>query len=276
MILWHNGTYKNEDEFHFHLSDRVRYGDGVFDTMLAVDGLPINPDAHLKRLFDGAQILLIPIPYAEEDFTTAAQDILRLNKLSAGEAVLNIFVSRGSAPRGLMPPEVQETEPEIIIATSKPPQEYPPVHAIVSQAVRRNEGSPLSQFKTFNYGDHIVALNEARAKSANEAILLNNADRIACGSAGNVYIYKNGQLLTPPLTDGAVAGTVRAALISAGFATEQALYPDDFKSAEGVFLSNSVRGLYPVMTLDGVSLPLAKLPIPPHFHTKINLVGYTA
>jgi branched-chain amino acid aminotransferase len=260
-FIWHNGLIKEKRDPVLCASDRISRGDGVFDTMLVIDGQPIQYDAHFKRLKRHAAVLDIDL---HADLKQAALSLLKKNEHTKGRHILNTLISRGPAPRGLQIPA--HSEPQIIMQIAPLGDDLPEIKAVISKTVRRNEGSPLSRIKSVNYGDNILALAEARKQGANEAILLNNAGRVACASIGNIFVMINGVLVTPPLQDGVLDGIARAILLKKHGAKEQSLNADDLHSAQGVYISNSVRGLLPVLSLDGKKLPVAALNINPDFH----------
>jgi branched-chain amino acid aminotransferase len=120
----------------------------------------------------------------------------------------------------------------------------------------RNAGSPTSRLKTIGYLDNILAAREAAERSADDALLLNAAGRVACTTIANVFILSGDQLATPPAADGVLAGVVRRLVLEAAAtigikAAEQPLVASDLFAADEVFLTNSVRLMSPVRSLDG-------------------------
>lgn len=269
MIIWHNGSYKNQSDFSFCLEDRVRFGDGLFETILGVDGKAIFLDQHLQRLYNGAHAFKIPVPYNEDELSEAIHDLLKSNNLHHGETVINLILSRGHAPRGLMP--VDDPDPNMIITVLRAPEHYKPLDAILCRTTRRNEGSGLSRYKTFCYGDQILALLEAREKGANEAILMNNKGFVSCSSSGNIYILRHGMLFTPPTSDGALDGIIRGELLRQNLATGETLRPDDLLAASAIFLSNSIRGLVQINSFEGKLYAPQTPPVPDFFHRKVSI-----
>lgn len=245
--LWHNGAWKNEDEAVFTAADRIRLGDGVFDTMLAVDGRLIHPVRHVTRLRENAAVLDMVF---DLDFEDAAST---LTENHAGRLAINTVISRGPAVRGLMPPE--EPDIQIVMKASPVPSDFLPARAVIAQRVRRNEGSPLSRIKSCNYGDGILALREARAAGADEAILLNNAGNVACASSSNIFAVLNGEIYTPPLQDGVLNGIARQVFMEKYPVRELSLKPEDLLAAESLILTNSIRGAQAVGELDGKAFP---------------------
>jgi branched-subunit amino acid aminotransferase/4-amino-4-deoxychorismate lyase len=263
--IWHNGRYTDDGPV-FRPADRLRLGDGVFDTMMAVDGRPVHAGRHFARLLAHAQAMRIPADIGIAALESAARELLDRNKYRSGRYVINTILSRGPAERGLRPPESPAVQ--IVMTASPAPSEFPPVSAIIAQRVRRNEGSPLSRIKSCNYGDNIMALAEAQERSANEAIMLNNAGNVACASASNIFIAVDGQLWTPPLRDGAMAGITREIVMEKYGAQEKTIGPDELARSEGVYVTNCVRGAAPVEILNGKRLRPPALEIDKDLHLK--------
>lgn len=273
QYIWHNGDYKNESDWGFTINTRLRYGDGVFDTMLAIDGVPVHTHLHYKRLIDSAHNIGIrgDIAPSAAQFTDIITEILQRNAQSAGHAVINTYIIRADSARGLLPQTNKSTNsnaaPHIVIRTAPAPKSAAPITAITSP-VRRNEGSPLSQIKSMNYGDNIAARLHADDAGANEALMLNNAGNAACFTVGNVYIRRADALFTPPLSSGATAGVIRAIALTRGLAAEKTITLDDIKSADAVYLSNSIRGIVHIHALDGRVFSPTPLPFPNDLHLK--------
>jgi branched-chain amino acid aminotransferase len=270
-LIWHNGALHDEHQPIFTVHDRLNRGDGVFDTLLAIlepQHAPrlVRAEAHFTRLLGGAGLLQIgPLPSAVE-LHAAALELLAASDVAPGRSAVNTVISRGPGVRGLSPPP--EQHPHVVIYFSSVPAAFPPLTAIVSRSVRRNEGSPLSRIKSINYGDNILATIEARTAGADEAILLNNRGTVACGTVGNLFIAAAGDLLTPPLSDGTMAGTLRQLLLEEYGAREATLTVDDLHTADGVFITNSIRGVVPVVRLDGSPLNRCSLTLPPDLHER--------
>lgn len=262
-MMWLNGRFVDEGPV-FLPGDRIRLGDGVFDTMLAADNSLVHANEHFKRLLTHAAVLRINTGWSVSDFKGAAAGLLEINKYRQGYFVINTVISRGPAERGLKLPDSSAVQ--AIMTASSAPADFPAVEAVIATQVRRNEGSPLSRIKSCNYGDNILAMAEAKEKKANEAILLNNKGHIACASASNIFIQLKGKLVTPPLADGAVDGIARKMVIKRYGAAEKSLAADMLFSNEGIYLTNSVRGAVPVTMLDGKKIPRPSLEIDKNFH----------
>lgn len=238
---------------HFAMNDRAFRGHGVFDTILIKDGKAIYLGKHLERLKNHAHIMNIDIEMTEKSF----------NDFDIQNGAISILVTGGPAERGLKSPE--NPEPKIAVRIFEIP-ENKPIHAIIAQTTRRNEFSPLSQIKSLNYGDNILAMQEAEKQSANEAILLNTKGHVACFTTGNLFILKKGKLYTPALSDGVMNGIIRQKWIQRGNIIEKSLKPKDLEKADAIFLTNSLRGIVPVTRLNGKTVPPADFAFDPHIH----------
>ncbi|MEO5373908.1 MAG: aminotransferase class IV [Alphaproteobacteria bacterium] len=255
MILWFNGDLLEQDAVRIAPTDRgVTLGDGLFETMRARGGRVCRLHAHLDRLRAGAETIGLPLPPL--DFGAILAATLAANGL--GDAVLRLTVTRGSAGRGLLPPET--VEPTVMVTAAPPP---PPsstasstaasARGIVATTTRRNEYSPLCGVKSLNYLDNILARMEAARCGADDAILLNTRGRVAETTVANLFVVKGGEVHTPPLAEGALPGVMRAAVLRETGGHETPLSVDDVLSADDVFITNSL-GIRPLVALDGKDL----------------------
>lgn len=248
--LWHNGVFKDETEELFPFQDRVRLGDGVFDTMLVLDGRALHEEEHIARLLHDAQVMGITcFEAAEIEDALSAMLQQHHNEITGKRFALNTLITRGASERGLKTPV--HNDAQLVLKLTPVPNNFAPVHAHIARSVHRNEGSPLSRIKSINYGDNILALREAEAVGANEAVMLNNARRVTCSTSGNIYARIDGRLYTPPIKDGVLAGITRSLLIEKLEITEKSLGETDLEAAENLYISNSIRGIVPVAKLDG-------------------------
>ncbi|MBC8340020.1 MAG: aminotransferase class IV [Rhodospirillales bacterium] len=222
-------------------------GDGVFETMAVRGGQIPRADAHLARLGRGASVLGIELPMAGEDLLEALKSVIAANAISDG--AVRLTCTRGPGPRGLLPP--QTPSPSLIITGAGTPLGLgEPVSAIIATETRRNEHSPLSRIKSLNYLDNVLALGEAVAKGADDALMLNGAGNLACATSANVFAVIGGNLVTPPVQDGCLDGVLRADVLGALGGEERTLAPGDLAGASEAFLTNcfSVR---PLIMVDG-------------------------
>ena len=230
----------------------LRYGDGLFETMYW-DGKGIrNLDFHLDRLFQGLLILQFDL---SGGFTRnfVKDEIIRLcesNSPSADARIrLNVFREDGPL---LLP---VQNKPVFIIETGKlPEQNTMPLRLTIFKAEKKSTGI-LSNLKTNNYLLNLLSIQNAKGNGYDDAIILNNRGNICEASSSNLFMVQKGILFTPALSQGCVAGTKRRELIqilpTLGFQIEETIITKDMVfEMEEVFLTNAIRGIRPVISID--------------------------
>ncbi|MFZ0494762.1 MAG: aminotransferase class IV [Methylocella sp.] len=257
MRVWQDGRIVMPEEAHVSIADRgLLLGDGLFETMAVHNAQVFDLDAHLARLASGLGVL---------GFARAV-DLPKLRAgiahyLAAEEAicaVLRVTVTRGAGRRGLAPPEAPR--PTIFMTLSlMPPACETPLSLHVAKVTRRNEHSALSRIKALPYLDNLLALAEARAHGADDALMINTRGTIAGASVANVFVIREGRLETPPVSDGALPGTMRALVLclakQAGLApVENSLHVKDLAEADSVVLTNSISRMMEAKDCNGVPL----------------------
>jgi len=235
-------------------------GDGLFETVLAIDGRLIRFDRHLERMKRGCAIVGIN-PMNETVITVFAQQAIQEAGLLSGRAAVRLTLTAG-AGRGLDRP-FPAAGRLIVAATAAPPPGSAPIRLAIA-SVRRNQASPLSRVKSLSYLDNILARREAREAGAEEALMLNGRGELACAAAANLFWVQDGRLFTPALECGVLDGILRGVVIEAAAAmgvetVQTASPPDVLDRAEGVFLTNSLIGVRPAGDLAGRPLPASRL-----------------
>jgi branched-chain amino acid aminotransferase/4-amino-4-deoxychorismate lyase len=237
-------------------------GVGLFETMLAIDGVPQFWGEHLARLARGCAHLSLPAPDAN-DCTIAAADALLREELMEGRAALRLTWTGGSGARGLAGPA--SPDPRLVAAASPAPG-VPASLSLATVGVRRNASSPTSRVKTLSYLDNVVARQQAAAAGADEALMLDTEGNLACAAAANLFWFSGETLCTPALDCGVLDGIIRAEVLRAaragGLMVEEVHAPPAaLAQSDGAFLTNSLVGAVTVSSLDGRALasPAARL-----------------
>lgn len=249
-MLWRDGRVLAGTQAPLDHADRgLTLGDGLFDTALALNGRVAFEAEHVERLVASAGLLGIP---ADAEAIRSAMRALA----GRGERLaLRTTLTRGAGPRGVRPPESPRPTLFATAAPSGKALAFAPLR-LRPTAIARNDTSPAARLKTLGYLDAVIAAGEAAREGFDEALFRNTAGRVACAGTGNVFCVPDGRpiLVTPPLTDGVLAGIVRARLLalapSQGLAVEErSLTLDDLRAARAVFVTNSLRLLAPVTAL---------------------------
>jgi branched-chain amino acid aminotransferase len=242
MKLWLNGALVDQDAARIDPSDRgFTLGDGVFETIAIRDGRPRRLPAHITRLRIGCELLGIPVNVKETELHAFIAATTAANALAHGAA--QVILTRGPAAGAA---------PTLIITLAAAPEQGP-VSLTVATSTRRNEQSPLSMIKTLNGLDNVLARREAAVAGADDALLLNTQGRVAETTFANIFVLEGGGLLTPPLSEGAAAGIMRAEVIRLTRAEEQPLTLERLARASEVFVTNAL-GIRPVITINGATV----------------------
>lgn len=245
MAYWLNGQFK-EDAATINVADRgLLLGDGVFETVLLVDGVPVFWDAHRERLGAALQALHFQVETSVFALSTIMQ-LAERNGVSSGLGALRLTVTRGAGARGLAP--LADAAPTLLMAVHPYASSTDNSLELIVSAYHRNENSLAARFKTLNYLENVMARYDAAKSGADDAIMLNSAGRVACASAANIFLLGADKIIiTPPVSEGALPGIVRKVLLEraseAGFSVkEQAIEPSMLQAGQ-IFLSNSLIGL---------------------------------
>lgn len=238
-------------------SDRgLHYGDGLFETIAVHDGAPALWDRHMQRLLLGGERLGI----APIDAAQLLRESLQLCD-GVAEGVLKIIITRGSAGRGYRAPSCGAVQPTRLVALYAWP-EYPPAFWVEGVAVRlcstRLGSNPaLAGIKHLNRLEQVLARSEWGDPAIPEGLMLDGDSRVIEGTMSNLFIVRNGRLLTPDLTQCGVAGVMRGLILDnmqdMGIPADiTQITLDDVKSSDEAFLCNSLIGVWPVRHLAGI------------------------
>ena len=252
-MFWFNGALQERPVVSFDLTDRgLNLGDGVFDTSLARNGRIFRRKSHIDRMADAAEILGIPF---DEMAAGTALDALAG---AIGDGAVRLTLTRGPGPRGLSFPK----NPAPVLYGAAAAMQTPlfPVLKLGTTSIRRNETSPASRIKALPYLDSVLALEQASARGADEVLFENTHSRVACLATANIFAIFGRQLVTPPLSDGALAGTTRAFVLSKAHGlhfdvAERSLPLEKFSRADALFASSSLRLIAPCSQLDAIAYP---------------------
>jgi len=258
MKVYINGKFRDEAEATISVFDHgLLYGDGIFEGIRAYHGRVFKLKEHIDRLFYSAKAILLTIPMSHADMSRAVVETCRANQVQDG--YIRLVVTRGVGTLGLNPNRCNE--PSVIIIAGKiqlyPPELYQKGMDIITVPTVRNLHSALNPaIKSLNYLNNILAKIEANNAGCEEAIMLNAEGFVAECTGDNVFIVKENQLLTPPLTAGALYGITRRVVldlaVELGFkVAETNLTRYDLFNADECFLTGTGAELVPVVRLDG-------------------------
>ncbi|MGZ4493715.1 MAG: aminotransferase class IV [Nocardioides sp.] len=223
-------------------------GDGVFEAVKVVDGVPFALTRHLDRLARSAAGLGLP-PLDAAEVRRAVDAVLEGERLALGR--LRVTYTGGVAPlgsgRGENPPTL------VVVADAMAPRAE--TVSVVTVPWPRNEHGALAGLKTTSYAENVVALAYAAERGASEAMFGNTAGNLCEGTGSNVFYVVDGEVRTPPLTSGCLAGVTRALLLEwfGGREVDEPLTV--LGHADEVFLVSTTRDVQPVERVDDRVLP---------------------
>jgi branched-chain amino acid aminotransferase len=218
MKVYLDGKFCDEVDAKVSVFDHgLLYGDGIFEGIRAYNGRVFRLKEHIDRLFYSAKAILLTIPMQHADIMKAVVESCRQNNLRDG--YIRLVVTRGIGTLGLNPNRCKN--PSVIVIADKiqlyPQELYERGMEIITVPTVRNLHSALNPaIKSLNYLNNILAKIEASNSGCEEAIMLNAEGFVSECTGDNIFIVKEGKLLTPPLSAGALYGITRQVVIELG------------------------------------------------------------
>ena len=249
--VWVNGRLVSADEPSVSAIDHgVTVGDGAFETCKVVGGRGFAVTRHLRRMDRSLAGLGLP-PASHERVLAGVSAVLG----AAGEMPwgrLRWTITGGLGPLGSDRLDSALT----YVVTAGPVAPPPPSVGIVTVPWTRNERSATVGLKTTSYAENVVALAEAQRRGAVEAVLANTRGELCEGTGSNVFVVRDGVVVTPPLSSGCLAGVTRELILEWGRAAgvamiEETLPLSVLEGADEVFLTSSLKDVRPVTSVDG-------------------------
>jgi len=224
-------------------------GDGVFEAIKAVRGRPFALQRHLERLLQSAAGLGLPEPDLDEvrrgvgEVLTGTDDPL---------SRVRITYTAGPAPLGS---GRGDGEPTLVVVAAPLPEAGESTK-VATVPWPRNERGALAGLKTTSYGENVVMLAHAHERGAGEAVMANLAGNLCEGTGSNVFYVVDGELRTPTLESGCLAGVTRGLVLEWYGGREVDEPIDVVRGASEVFLASTTRDAQPVSAWDDVELPV--------------------
>ncbi len=258
ILVYIDGKYYPKEEAKISVFDHgLLYGDGLFEGIRAYNGRVFALDEHVDRLYDGAKAILLEIPVTKAEMKGIILETCRRNSLR--DAYIRVVVTRGFGDLGLDPRKCEKAS--IICIADKiklyPEEMYRDGLTVITVATRRNIVEGVNpRIKSLNYLNNILGKIEANLAGVGEAIMLNNDGFVAECTGDNIFVIKDGVVLTPPSYLGALHGITRATtmkLIAEQGHTvrEQPFTRFEVYTADEVFLTGTAAEVIPVVKVDG-------------------------
>lgn len=221
--------------------------DGVFETMKVTRAGAFAVSRHLRRLEASAGVLALAAPDLDV-IRGAITDVVNAWRNDGGRhGRLRVTYTAGAAPLGS---DRGDEEPTLVVAVMET-EEWSDSTSAVTVPWTRNERSAVVGAKTTSYAENVVALRRAHEQGASEALLSNTRGDLCEGTSTNVFVVQDGQILTPAMRSGCLAGITRELVLEWFGAREADLPMSLLHDADEVLLTSSTRDVHPVVRLDG-------------------------
>jgi branched-chain amino acid aminotransferase len=251
MRAWMNGQLLDEATAPAIsvLDHGLTVGDGAFETLKTAAGVPFALTRHLRRLATSLTSLGIAPP-PESLLREGVEAVLDADDLS-GEARVRLTVTGGPSPLG----SERGNDGPTVVVVSDDLGDWPPSTAATTVPWPRNERGALAGVKSTSYAENVIALAYAKERGGGEAVFANLAGMLCEGTGSNVFVVVDGELITPTLASGCLAGITRELVIEWCDVTERDLPLDVLRSADEVLLASTTRDVQGVHRIDERELP---------------------
>ncbi len=238
----------------------LQYGDGLFETIAVVNGVPCLWHRHMQRLANGCGRLGLPMPDPD-----VLLDEVNSQTGTTQRCVAKIIVTRGCGGRGYRPPEALQCS-RIVYTTAWP--DYPQAEQGVEARIcstRLGNNSDLAGIKHLNRLEQVMARREWSDTAISEGVMLDQQGFVIEGTVSNLFMVTDNGLITPDLSRCGVAGVMQGLVLDV--AREQGLMVEIgditlqmLRQAKALFLTNSLIGVWPVRLLSGHAYEPAAIP----------------
>lgn len=257
LKIYIDGNFHDQAEAKISVFDHgLLYGDGVFEGIRFYNDRVFRLEEHIDRLWDSARAIALDIPMSKSELVAATLETIRQNDLHDG--YVRLIVTRGVGSLGLSPDTCRRPSIIIIAATIAlyPEELYHKGLTMVTCSTRRTPPAALSpRVKSLNYLSNILGKLEAQNAGAGEGLMLNEQGYVSECTGDNIFIVKKGEISTPHLSSGILAGVTRAVVFELAEklsirAVERELIRHDIYTADECFLTGTAAEVIPAVQLD--------------------------
>lgn len=258
MKIWFDGKLVDQEEAKVSVFDHgILYGDGCFEGIRFYSGKVFRLEEHIVRLFNSMRYLMIDLPWSFEEVCKATEETVAASGMEDG--YIRLVVTRGKGDLGLNPRNCPQSSMFIIVQNIAlyPKEMYENGLSMITSSYRRPNPDVLcQQVKSLNYLNGISAKIEAVQQGAGEALMLNQRGNVAECTGDNIFIVSNGVVATPPLTECALGGITRHAVMDIctelGIpCVEKVMNRFDILNADECFLTGTAAEVIAATSLDG-------------------------
>ena len=243
-IGWYKNQWLDIDNIFISATDRgLKFGDGIFETILIKNNQPILFDEHIKRLEKSSRILNINLKLNKSSLERLINEGIKKLALKDHEfGSIRLNYSRGkNKGRSLKvnSTSIKNSLDNLWLEFYQIQPDFSPISVYISQKEKRNEFSLISKCKTFSYAQAIQVLLEANQKSFDDSILLNTSGELCCGRVFNLLIKRNTHWITPRKESGCLEGIMIEKALKLKIAKEELIFPE-FQEDDIIIAINSL------------------------------------
>lgn len=258
MEIYIDGEWYDRDTAKVSVFDHgLLYGDGVFEGIRVYNRRVFRLREHLDRLYASARAIALRIPQSVEEMTAIVNEAVRRNRRD--DVYIRLVVTRGVGSLGIDPSSCPRPSLIVIVTDVSvyPPALYASGIRLVTSATRQVGPDVFDpRIKSLNYLKNVLAKIDAHEAGAHEAVMLNAEGFVAECTADNIFLVRDGVLLTPPAQDGGLAGITRATVLElaaeVGIAAhERRLARYDIYTADECFVTGTGAEIMHVRQADG-------------------------
>jgi branched-chain amino acid aminotransferase len=254
-----NGRISGERDAAISVFDHgFLYGEGVYETLRTYNGRPFLYDRHMRRLRRSAAMIVLDVPFSDDELAARIRDTTAAAKMGQAEAYIRVLLTRGIGEL-TYDPKATPTPSVVIIVK---PNVDPPAEAFekgvkvcLSPILRNHPGSVNPMIKSNNLLNNALAMQEALRRGGSEAIMRNYRGELTECTQSNFFIVKNGAALTAPVDAGLLPGITREFVFEVGkdagvSVRDQVLHDEDLFAADECFLTSTTKEIVPIVQVD--------------------------
>jgi branched-chain amino acid aminotransferase len=261
-VVYVNGTIARGETASIPIFDHgFLYGEGIYETLRTYHGEPFLFDQHAQRLRRSAAFMALTLPWSDDDLLARVRETMAAHG-DLAEAYIRILVTRGVGDLSYNPAATPVPSLVIIVKpyVGPPPVSFTDGIRLSLVSIRRNHPQALNPaMKSNNLLNNALAMQEALRAGADEALMQNQAGELVECSQSNVFLVRDGEVLTPPLEAGLLPGITREYVMELASeigvrAREATLTPADLPLASEAFITGTTREVTPVVAIDALTI----------------------
>ena len=244
--VWLSGTLLNPADATLLVTDHgITVGDGVFETIGVRNGVPVARTRHITRLLWCAERMAMQLPLVGDIDAGIDAVLAACDDATRASGRMRLTWTSGDGPLG----SGRGPGPGSLIVWAEAASAWAPTSKVAVCEWARNERSSVAGVKSTSYAENVVALTWAKQFGADEALFLDTRGNVSEGTGSNIAFVVDGELLTPALSTGCLAGITRALVIETSAVREVEMDESVLRACSGAAVLSSTRDVHPISWL---------------------------